>query len=303
MSFPLLAALVLLQNPTAPATTYTQMITRKDGTLEMQTAAQRLVADGKPDVWLVGAIHIGTKPYYASLQSLLNAQSSVMYEGVRNGPKPAEPPKTAPAGAAPAKPVYKMLSDAIGLEFQQTQITYDHPNWTNVDVEWAELERLNKAQSGGKPTQFDQVKGILDPNSPQAKQIAAVLGSVTPGMKEAIKILMIKAAGNEGTPGLDAATQQIILTTRNKTVVDALAAAFTQPAPPKSIAVLYGAKHLADLQKTLTTAYGYRLDEKRWFAAADADPKKLDAMGQTMVDQFEKMLMPKAPAKPPKALR
>lgn len=296
MPIPLLAALALLQAPTlapAPPTGYTQMVTRKDGTLEMQTAAQRLVAEGKPDVWLVGAIHIGTKPYYASLQSLLNAQGAVIYEGVRGGAPAGGPAKPAAAPAAPATPTYKILSDAIGLEFQQTQITYDHPGWTNVDLSWEDLDKLNKANASGKPTQFDQVKGLLDPNSPAAKMLGSVMAMATPGMKEAIKILMIRSAGADTAVGLDPATEAIVLTARNKVVVDALAQAVAQPAPLKSIAVLYGAKHLADLQKTLLATYGYRLGEKRWFPAADADPKKLDAMGQTMLDQFEKAM--KAP--------
>ncbi len=293
----LLAALLLapvrLQTPDAVSATptYTKMVTWSDGTLEMRTAAQRLVADGKPIVWLVGAIHIGSKPYYANLQRLLGYQDAVLYEGVRNGPKPN------PAVGATQTPTYKVLSDAIGLEFQQTQITYNHPNWTNVDLEWAELEKMNAANANGKPTQFDTVKGVLDPNSQQSKMLASMLGMASPGMKEAIKIMMVRAAGTNaiGTM-LDPATQAIILAARNKTVVDALGAAFASPAPPRSIAVLYGAAHLPDLQKVLVETYGYRLDERRWFAAADADPKKVDAMGKTILDSFDAMSKKGLPA-------
>lgn len=291
MFSPLLASLALFQASTpAPegAGGYTQTLTRKDGTIEMRTAAQRLVADGKPIVWLVGAIHIGSRPYYDNLQRLLGYQDAVYYEGVRaSASSPTMANRPVPAANAPT-PTYKLLSDALGLDFQMLDIDYRKENWTNVDMTMEELDKLNKEASGGKPSQFDQVKGMLDPNSPTSKMLGTVLKMATPGMKEAIKITMIQAAGAEETPGLDPATERIILTARNKVVVDALAAGFAQPSPPRAIGVFYGAKHMADLQKTLVEKYGYRLDEKRWFAAADADPKKVDATGRMMLDSLKK---------------
>lgn len=297
---PLLASFVLAQTPpatapTPPVASYARFVTQPDGTLEMSTAAARLVAPGKPDVWLVGAIHIGAKAYYNSLQKLLDAQGEVFYEGVKAGadaPNFAQRP--APKAGDPT-PTYKILSDALGLDFQLTDIDYRRPNWTNVDLTWAELDALNKAQANGKPTQFDQVKGMLDPAGGAAKMLSSMLGIATPGMKEAIKIVMIRAAGSDTTPGLDPATEKIVVLARNKAVIDALAAATAAPKPPRSIAVFYGAKHMPDLQTALVAKYGYRLDEKRWFPAASADPKKLDATGKTMLDAFDKQLAPKPP--------
>ena len=286
-------------SPTAPSG-YARFVTLSDGTLEMDTAAARLVASGRPDVWLVGAIHIGAKPYYATLQRLLDAQGEVLYEGVKATPDaPSLARRPTPKPGDPT-PTYKLLSDALGLDFQLADIDYRRPNWTNVDLTWAELDALNRAQANGKPSQYDQVKGMLDPAGGAAKALSSMLGVATPGMKEAIKILMIRAAGAENTPGLDPATERILVRARNKTVVDALAAATNAPTPPKSIAVFYGAKHMPDLQATLVERYGYRLDEKRWFPAATADPGKVDATGKTMLDAFEKALAPK-PAPPAKA--
>ncbi len=252
-------------------------------------------------MWLVGAIHIGEKPYYASLQKLLDAQGEVFYEGVKAAPNaPGLAQRPAPKAGDP-KPTYQILSDALGLDFQLSDIDYRRTNWTNVDLTWAELDALNKAQANGKPSQFDQVKGILDPAGGAAKMLSSMLGIATPGMKEAIKIVMIRAAGADTTPGLDPATTKIIVQARNKAVVDALAAASAAPKPPRSIAVFYGAMHMPDLQSALVAKYGYRLDEKRWFPAATADPKKLDATGRTMLDAFDKQLAPKAtpPVKAP----
>jgi len=297
MLTPLIVTLALFQAAAPPAQVkpgYVQSVTKPDGTFEVRTSAQQLKADGKPDIWLIGAIHVGAKPYYASLQKLLNEQENVFFEGVRNGPKAALP---AP-GTAPAKPVYEILSDAIGLDFQMNDIKYNREGWKNVDLTWEELEAMNKAGSNGKPTQFDSIKGILDPNSPMAKQLGVILGSATPGMKEAIKLLIVKSVAGGGAAAIiNPATEKIILTARNKAIIDALDISFASPKPPKSIGVFYGAMHLNDVEGTLVSKYGYRLGEKRWFVAADADPKKVDAMGQTMLDLFEKQM--KAGAKPP----
>lgn len=276
----------------APTTTYTQMVTKPDGTLEMQTAAQKFSAPGKPDIWLVGAIHIGSKPYYASLQTLLDAQDQVFFEGVKSGKKPEEAlkpvtPKPDPK-TPPAKPVYQVFSDALGLQFQLNEIHYDRTNWRNVDLTMEDLDKLNKAQNGGKPTQFDQVKGILDPNSPTAQMLTGFLSTATPGTKEAIKLLMVRAAGGDIPISLDPATEDLIVKKRNQTVVKALDDAFVAPNPPHSIAVFYGAKHLGDLGQTLTSKYGYHVDETRWFSAADADPKKVDATGQMFLNMMNK---------------
>ena len=295
---PFLASLVLVQasaaSPAAPTGAgYSRFVTRADGTMEMQTAAQRLVANGKPVVWLVGAIHIGRRGYYGELQRLLGYQDAVFYEGVRaNAKAPGLGELPPPKPGAPT-PTYKVLSDALGLDFQLADIDYRGKAWRNVDLTMEDLDRLNAKESGGKPSQFDQVKGMLNPGSPMARALGSAMAMATPGMKEAIKLLMIRTAGAESTPGLDPATERIILAARNQAVVDALGATFAAPAPPRAIGVFYGAKHLADLQRTLVERYGYRLDEKRWFAAADADPKKIDATGQTLLDAFEKAMAAK----------
>jgi len=285
-----LATLALAQNSAPPklGAGYVHFITRPNKTVEIQTAAVRLVADGKPVVWLVGAIHVGTRSYYSSIQRLLAYQDAVFYEGVRDNstPLPITPPQKGQQVT-----VYTTFSKALGLDFQPNDIDYSGLNWTNVDLTMEDLNKLNAAESGGKPSQFDQVRELLKPDSPMAKQFAAAIGQMTPGMKEAIKLVLIKSAGAEAMTEMSGATERIIITARNKAVIDALAAAFAQPKPPHSIGVFYGAGHMPGLQKTLTTQYGYHVDTKLWFGAADADPKKVDSTGKAilgMIGNFDK---------------
>ena len=69
-----LLAAMLLRQPIQMATGFVRTIDRTDGIAVSQTASRRLVAPGKPDVWLVGVAHIGYKDYYTQIQALLDAQ-------------------------------------------------------------------------------------------------------------------------------------------------------------------------------------------------------------------------------------
>lgn len=75
----------------APASTkandgYTRVIEKDDGSLTLEIAAKTFApADGKPGpkVHLVGAVHIADKPFYTSLQKMLDATDLVLFEGVK----------------------------------------------------------------------------------------------------------------------------------------------------------------------------------------------------------------------------
>jgi hypothetical protein len=266
----------------------------------MQTSAQQLVQPGKPDIWLVGAVHIGSKPYYASLQKLLDQQDLVLFEGVKPSAKQLKDAEEAKAAAAKnpsekdAKPaskgLYKVLGDALGLEFQLNEINYKHANWKNSDLSWDDLDKLSKDNPNGKAAGFDQIKSLFDPNSPNAKMLTNLLETASPGTKEAIKLMIVKNVASGTAGSFDAATGDIVLTARNKAVLKELELSINaEPGKaPKSIGVFYGANHLADMEKELTSKYGYKLGKQQWFTSAEADPSKVDAMGKMMLDSMEK---------------
>ena len=272
---------------------YTQSLTTPTGLVQMRTLAQQLVREGKPDIWLVGAMHIGSKQYYSSLQTLLDSQEVVLFEGVKtdaqkNAPTPKVDDKAKQKEDTKTKPVYKALSDALGLEFQLNTIKYDRPNWKNVDLTWEELDKLNKDSKGNdKGGGYSQVKQILDPKSIQTKAFTDMLDTATPGMKEAIKLMIVKTVSSSEIM-LDADTENIVVKARNSVVVKSLASSISSQKPPKSIAVFYGAKHLPDMELTLIKEYGYKLGKQQWFLAADADPSKVDATGKILLDMLEK---------------
>ncbi|RYG35310.1 hypothetical protein EON81_13110 [bacterium] len=284
------ASLLLAQGAAAPKAVYVQSLTKPDGSVEIMTSAQRFVKEGKPDVWLIGAMHIGSKAYYTDLQKLLDEQGQVLYEGVKKSAGATGKPVPTKEGAP--TPIYKVLSDAIGLQFQLNEIKYDRPNWTNADLSFDELDKINKEVGGGKPTEYDQVKQMLDPNSPQTKMLATMLATATPGMKEALKLLIVKKASDPSVT-LNPATEKVILKARNEAVMVELGKAIDVAPAPKSIGVFYGALHMGDLETSLKSKLGYKTAEQKWFVAASADPKKMDETGKALLKAFDAQSKPK----------
>lgn len=282
-----LVSTLLLSQIVAPPI-YTKSITKPDGIVQMQTAAQRFTAEGKPDVWLVGVVHIGEKQYYADLVKLLDAQNLVLFEGVKPSAKAPAPP----ADTRAQTPIYKALSDALGLEFQSTQVNTQRPNWVNSDLSWDDLDKLNKEKNGDKAGAFDQLKQALDPTSAMGKQLVTLLQTATPGLKEGIKMVLVKTVASGKGPELDKGVQEIILEARNQSVMDVFAKTVKAESAPKSVAIFWGAMHMPGLQKSLAGLYGYKPAETKWFHAASADPAKMDATGKMIVDMFEKRADP-----------
>ncbi|MDR3690579.1 MAG: hypothetical protein P4L46_14470 [Fimbriimonas sp.] len=267
---------------------FVRTIDRTDGIAVSQTAARKLSAPGKPDVWLVGVAHIGLKRYYTDIQALLDAQDVVLFEGVKakNGvDRPLKTPANAP------ETMYQVIGKSIGLDFQLSDIQYDRPNWVNSDLSLDELDRLNSKTSGGKSTQFDSVKKMLTPGSAQSRMIGAFFGQASPGMKEAFKIFLIDKLAKVDTllPSIvDKSTYNLLLGARNKSVMDTFSRSIGKPSPPKSVAIFYGAAHQSDLERSLESKYGYKEVEQEWFTYATADRRRVDSSGRQFLDMLAK---------------
>jgi hypothetical protein len=284
----ILIASVTLQQLIQQPGSFVRTIERTDGVAVSQTAAFKLTADGKPDVWLVGTAHIGLKKYYADVQALLDAQDVVLFEGVRSKNRPMTPPKADPK--AP-KPIYEVLSDAIGLDFQLVDINYDRPHWINSDLSMEQLDALNKKGGHGKPTQFDMVEKMLDPKSSQTQMMGQFFKSAPASVKNALKIFLIEKLAKVDTllPGMtDPTTLNVLLTARNRSVEDVFDKVIKKSQPPHSVAIYYGAAHMPGIEKAFAGKYGYKPVEQRWLTFAKADRHKLDDAGRQFLDILEK---------------
>src|SRR5579862_8704448 len=166
----------------------------------LQTKARRYTPKSGtgPDIWLVGVAHVGQAAYYKTIQGLLDDQTTVLFEGVtKKGTsfKESLDPKKNAASASS----YKMLSDALQLQFQLNGIDYSKPSFRNSDLTWEQMQAIEaKAPKNASGVNLATIGGMLDANSPQGKQLASMLSMMKddPSSIEAMHLVMIEALSN-----------------------------------------------------------------------------------------------------------
>ncbi len=85
---PLVVSLSVWQQPETE-----QLWTRRsetDSIVSLDIVSRKYVAESKPDVWLIGVVHIAEQSYYEEVASLLDQMDIVLYESVR--PTGSRPP-------------------------------------------------------------------------------------------------------------------------------------------------------------------------------------------------------------------
>jgi hypothetical protein len=80
-----MAAAWAAEPPAETPGVYTRVAQKDDGTEVLEIASKTFApADGKgPKIHLVGAVHIADKPFYTTLQKMLDAADLVLFEGVK----------------------------------------------------------------------------------------------------------------------------------------------------------------------------------------------------------------------------
>ena len=260
---------------------YGRLIESPSGAIEAQTATDRFVSKGKPDIWLVGTVHLGERSYYRSLQKILNGRELVLFEGVK--PEPAIVVGGGAYGRSEPGGVYALLAKATGLMSQDEGIDTTNPYWQDWDLSWPELDRLNKEVEArkGKSTGYGRIHPLLDLSSVEAKILMGALAAPTPGVAEALKLLLARTVAS---PPSGSDLDEMVLKARNKPVLDVLGVQIGVSHPLRSVAVFYGIDHMSEFRSVLVQRYGYRLGERRWFTVVRADRKKVDADGQRLLD-------------------
>lgn len=171
-------------------------------------------------------------------------------------------------------PVY-VLAGALGLKYQLASINYDRPHFVNSDVS---MEWIRSKLKGN-----DAVKGLealAGGSGWRGAFLRVALGilRVSPRAAAAVKLMMIEVFGGlKKMPRIDPETDRfmtVILEGRNDVVTADLERVCNRKDPPKSIAVFYGAAHMADLERHLTGVLKYRRDRHRWLRAFSMDTEK-----------------------------
>ncbi|MCF7763732.1 MAG: hypothetical protein K9N62_08670 [Verrucomicrobia bacterium] len=261
-----------------------------NGEVALQIAARKFVVPGRiaPVVWLVGVSHVGETNYYRMLQKFLDKQALVLFEGVGYDPRVGfkAPKDSEDSGSAGLQAT---LANSLGLAFQLEAIDYDRSNFRNSDISLRDLERLltpvptegsvSGDPGGGGETnpEFVALLEAMDGSSWTGKLLhmgIKFLGA-NPKLKAMARLMLVEMLGQiegdiaqlQGVPPDLQELMRVLIQSRNKVVVEDVRKSMETESPPDSIAVFYGAAHMADFEKRLTAQFTMRRESETWFSA------------------------------------
>jgi len=266
--------------------------------------AWRKFSPGKgrgPTIWLAGASHLGESNYFARLQKLLDVQSLVLFEGVGAGSKKMR------FNPDEETSIQHTMATSLGLAFQLSAIDYDRPHYTNSDLTIPQLQALLSGDTGsGAPgsgtkasQEFQQLLQVMDGSSFLGTLMHVGLKFIgsSPKLQAMTKVLLVETLGRlagdmaqmKGVPPEIQRLLTVIIQERNKVVIDDLKVQLRSRNPHRSIAVFYGAGHMADMEKRLRGELGYRPQGEMWLTAISVNTREA-GLSKTELDAMRSLI-------------
>jgi len=220
---------------------------------------------------LVAAVHVGDKRYYEACNKEFEHYDAVLYELV--APPGTRIEKGAHPSNHPINAIQNAIKDVLKLDHQLEDIDYNKTNMVHADMSpdefaqsmkdrgesfWTMFFRLmgeswireSKAKANGATSDVDLLMALFD------KDRAVALKRAMAGQFEDLDGALL--SGEEGST---------IITERNKVALKEMDRQIA--AGKKHIAIFFGAGHMPDIEKRLTTAHGLRRASERWLTAWD----------------------------------
>ncbi len=202
------------------------------------------------------------------------------------------------------------IAKALGLKYQLDAIQYNRPHFTNSDMTMNELKTaLKKNGADGQEQQLIQMLEGMPQMGALVQGFLNVIGQ-SPQMQAMVRAMMIEVLGSsDDLMSSDAITQgpmgrmmSVLVVDRNQVVMQDLRRALDSKPARKSIALFYGAGHMADMERTITRELSYRPAETVWNPAFDvrmSDTGVSDAQWNALRGVIQsQMRPPPAPSSP-----
>lgn len=227
----------------------------------------------------IGAVHLGDRTYYDSLNERFRSYDAVLYELVSDGDR--VPERGGKNTDSLLGSVQRGLSNLLGLSFQLDEIDYRARNFVHADLTPAQLTAAMAARGESLPQLLMKIiklssdpeiaKGLQVQNGEDPLQginpLLIILRGPTPQDKLKIRKFMAK-----GLVGSDAVLKLLegeaglsLITDRNAAALSVLKQEIA--AGKKKIAIFYGVGHLPDLHEHLTNDLGFTLTSVEWVRA------------------------------------
>lgn len=200
--------------------------------------------------------------------------------------------------------IQKQLASALGLVFQPDVMNEGGPNWRNSDMTIDQVQERMDAQGIDASPLFNMLSGDsfgaklagfmlkLIAASEQSRAMAKIAMVEMLGSADQ---LLAAGAGGMGVPNAEG-FMKVLIQDRNEVVIADLERIIKSEPDVRTIGILYGAGHLADLEKRLVEM-GYRPVSDEWFPAITVDlaasgmsPQQATAMRTMMRTSIERQL-------------
>ena len=248
--------------------------------LALETAITTYVATDRAkegvSVELVGAVHIGDKAYYESLNKEFEQYDALLYELV--APENTRVPKErkgVPGSAVGGLQVG--MKEMLELDFQLDRVDYTKDNFVHADMSPDEFAKTMTKRGESFTKMFFQIMGYGF--SQQGKggtgEMELLVALFAKNRAHKLKVAMAEQFENmEGQMEvLEGPNGSTILTERNRKAFEVLDRELK--AGKKKLGVFYGAAHLPDMEKRLLNDFGMKRSGERWITAWSlAEPKK-----------------------------
>jgi hypothetical protein len=243
---------------------------------ESPAAARRAGRREPIEVDLIGAVHIGSRAYYDTLNRCFTDYDSVLYELV--APPNARVPKQGHKPSGMIGSAQQGLTQLLGLEFQLDRIDYAADNFVHADLSpeefsaamakrgeswWTMFSRLMRegmarAEAGEGATSevgIGEMFGLLFGSGPQRQlKLRRLMAEQFSDME----VLTAAFGGEEGST---------LITDRNTAALNVLRRRIARG--DRRIAIFYGAGHMDDFDRRLQADFGLQPRDTAWVEAWD----------------------------------
>lgn len=242
--------------------------------LVMETAVVHFTSPKHPGVVvdLVGAVHVGDKSYYDDLNRLFEKYDAVLYELV--APEGTRIPKGGrkEPSAHPIGVLQDGMSTILELSHQLNCVDYTKANFVHADMSPDEFSRAMAERGESFFQLFLRLMGTgiaqQAAGAGGASDAALLLALFSPDRATRLKTIMAEQFESlEGhMAALDGPEGSTIITERNKRCFAVLDKQLAE-GKNKRIAIFYGAGHLSDMERRLTTDCGFQRSGETWLTA------------------------------------
>ena len=224
---------------------------------------------------LVGAVHIGEKPYYEELNNRFEKYDSLLYELVADEGTKIQKGDT--SSRHPIGALQNGMKDLLGLEHQLACVDYNKKNFVHADMSPSEFAKSmeNRGESIWSMI-FDILVASIEQQSKgknRLNQYEILFALFDKDRANSLKRILAEQFEKmeSFTAALNGPKGSTILTERNKTALAVLKKRIE--AGDKKLGIYYGAAHLADMEKRLSDDFGLKRSEEQWVTAWSIKPK------------------------------